>query len=113
MGVAGRPEPTSRPASLPADSAIFTGLSPCAQTVRRSRARHEGLFGPPWGPPQCWRKEAEVTTTVDIVDIEELDEAERPDDGDGSQVSPAIRELVSLLGQSYARMPVTRMVLFP
>ena len=54
-----------------------------------------------------------MTTTVDIVDIEELDEAERPDDGDGSQVSPAIRELVSLLGQSYARMPVTRMVLFP
>jgi hypothetical protein len=52
------------------------------------------------------RKEADVTTTVDIVGVEALDEAQRPDDRDGHQVSPAIRELVSLLAQSYARMPL-------
>ena len=54
----------------------------------------------------CRVKEAEVTTTVDMVDVEVLDEAERPDHPAGRPVSPAIRELVSLLAQSYARMPL-------
>jgi len=47
-----------------------------------------------------------VPTTVDMVGVEALDEAQRPDDRDGDQVSPAIRELASLLAQSYARMPL-------